>query len=354
MFISKRIQMKKNLLLLALSLCFLFSNAQKRFNEDPYLTKPFNAAAVSDVLVETSGGSITVDGGAGTSRLEMYVQPSNSDMRRQMSQNDIKTVLEQYYDIDVRVDGNTLIAKAKRKDIRWTNRTALSISFVVYPGSRINANLSTSGGSITLSKITGNQLFKTSGGSLHIDGVNGKITGKTSGGSIDLSNSGNDIDLQTSGGSIHADHVSGTIRLKTSGGSLSLSDLEGDIHAHTSGGSVNAADIRGTLLTGTSGGSVTLKRISGNLDASTSGGSIAASMNSTKDYVKLNTSAGRVSLQLPSTRDARLNLSGNRVSVNPLNNFNGTIDKSKVKGVIGNGRLAVNVTTSSGNVEVSL
>ncbi|ANH83865.1 hypothetical protein A8C56_11155 [Niabella ginsenosidivorans] len=346
--------MKKNLLLIVLLLGTLLSNAQRRFNEEPYLIKPFNIAAVSNVNMETSGGSITVEGGSGTGSLEMYVQPSNSEVRHRMSQSDIKAVLDQYYDIDVRIDGTTLIAKARRKDKPWTNKTALSISFVVHSGSRVSSDLSTSGGSISLSKLSGNQLFKTSGGSLHINGVNGKIAGKTSGGSIDLSNAGNDIDLQTSGGSIHADHVSGTIRLQTSGGSLSLSDLEGDIRAHTSGGSITATNISGTLLTGTSGGSVTLKGISGNLEASTSGGRISATMNRTKDYVKLHTSAGGVNLQLPRTRNAKLDLSGNRVSVNPLNNFNGTIDKSKIKGMIGDGRLAVEVTASSGNVEVSL
>lgn len=346
--------MKKKILLLALSLSVIFANAQRRPGASPYLTQSFNAGAVHTINVETSGGSITVEGGKGKGTVEMYVWPSNSDRRKQLSPTEIKAILEQYYDIDVRVEGNRLIAKAKRKNNRWSDRTALSVSFVVYSGTAVNSELYTSGGSIALANVTGDQLFRTSGGSLKIDHAGGKIKGSTSGGGIELSNSRDNIDLSTSGGSIQADHVSGTIRLSTSGGSLALSDLTGDVNAHTSGGSITASDINGTFITGTSGGSVTLKGISGNLEAHTSGGRIAAAMVRTKDYVKLSTSAGSIDLRLPRTPDVQLNLRGSRVMVSPLNNFNGSIDKNRVSGTLGNGRLQVAATASSGTVEVSL
>lgn len=344
--------MKKNFLFVLLVLGTLCSVAQS--NETPYLTKTFNTASVRSVTAETSGGSIRVEGGKSSGLVEVYVTSANSGWRKKMSAADIKAVLEQYYDLEVRTSGNTLIAKASRKDRSWNEKTALSISFTIYTGTDVDTDLKTSGGSITLYGLKGEQRFTTSGGSLRVKELAGKITGRTSGGSIDVSDAQNEIDLVTSGGSIRADHLKGSIRLKTSGGSLSLSDLSGKIDAHTSGGSITASDIDGDLVTGTSGGSVTLRGINGNLEASTSGGRIKAALVGTRDFVKLRTSAGGVDVELPRTSDARLNLRGNRVNVSRLANFNGSVEKDHVKGVIGSGKLQVEVSASSGNVDLTM
>ena len=346
--------MKKNFLLLLLILGACWSAAQPHSDEVPYLTQTFNTASVRSVTAETSGGSIRVEGGKSAGLVEVYVTSSNSGWRKKMSVADLKAVLERYYDLEVRTSGNTLIAKASRKDRSWNEKTALSISFKIYTGTDVDTDLKTSGGSIALRGLKGTQHFTTSGGSLLVKDVAGKITGKTSGGSIDVADAQNEIDLVTSGGSIHADHLKGSIRLRTSGGSLSLSDLSGKIDAHTSGGSIKASDINGDLFTGTSGGSVTLRRINGNLEASTSGGRINAELVGTKDFVKLSTSAGGVNVELPRTNDARLNLRGSRVNVNRLANFNGSLERDRVKGVIGSGKLDVEVSASSGNVDITM
>lgn len=346
--------MKKNFLVLLLLLGAFCSNAQRNSGAAPYLTKPFGTTAIKEIRAETAGGSISVEGGKTSGLVEVYVEPSNGGLRKKMSDQDIKSVLEQYYDLEVSTSGNVLVARASRKDRSWSEKTALSISFKIYTGTDVRTDLKTSGGSIRLQGLKGDQFFKTSGGSLLVRDVSGKITGKTSGGSIDVSEAREEIDLATSGGSIRADHLKGRIRLKTSGGSLTLSDLSGNVEAHTSGGSITASDIKGDLFTSTSGGSVTLSGIDGNLEASTSGGRIRAELVGTKDFVKLHTSAGGVNVDLPRTGDARFNLSGSKVNVSQLGNFNGSIEKDRVKGRIGSGKLLVEVTASSGNVDVHL
>jgi hypothetical protein len=47
----------------------------------------------------------------------------------------------------------------------------LSISFKVFVPKNTSTDLSTSGGSISLTNLTGEQKFSTSGGSLNIDNV---------------------------------------------------------------------------------------------------------------------------------------------------------------------------------------
>lgn len=346
--------MKKNVLLLLLLLGVFYSNAQRGSGAVPYLTKSFSTASIKEVRAETSGGSISVEGGKTSGLVEVYVEPSNSGLRKKMSGNDVKAILEQYYDLEVGTSGNVLVAKASRKDRGWSDKTALSISFKIYTGTDVNTDLKTSGGSIRLQGLSGDQLFKTSGGSLLVQQVSGKITGKTSGGSINVSDTQDEVDLTTSGGSIKADHLKGRIRLKTSGGSLTLSDLSGNVEARTSGGSITASDIKGDLFASTSGGSVTLKGIDGNLDASTSGGRIRAALVGTRDFVKLRTSAGGVDVDMPRTSDAQLNLKGSKVNVSRLANFNGSIEKDHVKGSIGSGKLLVEVAASSGNVDVTM
>ncbi|MBO9594215.1 MAG: hypothetical protein J7599_15015 [Niabella sp.] len=346
--------MKKNVLFLLLLLAAFCSNAQRNSGTAPYLTKSFSTASIKEVRAETSGGSISVEGGKTSGLVEVYVEPSNDGLRKRMSEQDIKSVLDQYYDLEVSTSGNVLVAKAFRKDRGWSDKTALSISFRIYTGTDVRTDLKTSGGSIHLQALKGDQFFKTSGGSLLVRDVSGRIAGKTSGGSIDVSDTRDEIDLTTSGGSIKADHLTGRIRLKTSGGSLNLSDLSGNIEARTSGGSITASDIKGDLVTSTSGGSVTLRGINGNLDASTSGGRIRAELVGTKDFVKLRTSAGGVNVDLPQTGDAQLNLRGSKVNVSRLGNFSGSIEKDHVRGRIGSGKLLVEVTASSGNVDVNM
>ncbi|WP_300603380.1 DUF4097 family beta strand repeat-containing protein [Niabella sp.] len=344
--------MKRNLLLLLLVLGAFCANAQR--NATPYLTKSFSAASIKEIKAETSGGSISVEGGKTSGLVEVYVESANSGQRRKMSDKDIQEVLDQYYNLDVSTSGSVLTAKAFRKDRGWSQKTGLSISFKIYAGTNVNTDLKTSGGSINLQEVKGDQFFKTSGGSLFVRAVTGKINGKTSGGSIEVSDAQEDIDLVTSGGSIKADRMKGRIRLKTSGGSLALSDLSGNIEAHTSGGSIAASDIKGDLVTSTSGGNVALKGIDGNLDASTSGGRIRAELVGTKDFIKLRTSAGGVDVNMPRTNNAKLNLKGSRVNISSLANFNGSIEKDHVKGVIGSGKLLVEVSASSGDVKVNM
>src|SRR3954467_10460830 len=251
--------MKKSALLFILALSMLIIKAQSNDGKDPFMTKSFSGQTVNKAELQTSGGNINVAGGnGGNYRLEVYVKPNNTRNGSSVSKEELQKRLDENYDLTVSVQKNKLteianpkknkvnaIAKPKKNNMDW--RKSVSVSFKLFVQQNITTDLSTSGGNITLSNLSGNQEFRTSGGNLDIENLAGRIRGRTSGGNIDLTNVGEDIDLSTSGGNITAEKCNGKMKLATSGGSLRLSALKGDIDATTSGGSVHGSNIEGDL-----------------------------------------------------------------------------------------------------------
>lgn len=343
----------KKLFLLALIIAVGFSViAQKNFDKEPYMTKSLSNELVKSTEVQTSGGSISVTGvnTAAETRVEVYVSPNGN--RNELSKEEIDQRLKDMYELSLTVSNNKLTANAKPKHNITDWKKALNISFKVFVLKNVSTDLTTSGGSISLANLTGDEKFTTSGGSLNVDNVGGKIDGTTSGGSIMVENSHDDIDLTTSGGSIDARNCDGKIRLSTSGGSLSLKDLKGDIKATTSGGSVNGRNIGGELVAHTSGGGIQLFDLSCSLEASNSGGSIDIEIKELRKYVKISNSGGSIDLQLPKNKGVDLDLSGNKIKTDQLGNFNGKIEDDKVEGKLNGGGVPVTVRSSSGRINL--
>lgn len=341
--------MKKIALLLAFVCICVFTNAQQ---DQPFLTKPLSGVALEKVHVETSGGSIWVSGVPDNeARIEVYVRSGNSIG---LSKAEIQERLDEHYQLDISTSNKQLraIAKTKTNNLNW--KKSLSISFKIFVGKNINTDLSTSGGSITLKNLTGNQDFSTSGGSLHVDGLAGNVKGRTSGGSIHVENSSNEMDLATSGGSIEAKNCNGNMKLHTSGGSVKLYNLKGNVEAGTSGGSVKGQAIEGDLHAHTSGGNVDLGELAGSVDASTSGGNIAVDIVKLGKFVKLSNSGGNVSLSVPKDKGLDLDLHADRINVDRLNNFSGSKDDDKINGTLNGGGVPVNVRAGSGRISLSL
>jgi hypothetical protein len=340
--------MKKYFLLLLMASPVYFASAQD--SKTPYYTRSLANDGIKAVFVNTSGGSISVSG-AGTQQphIDVYVVGNNN---QSLTKEEIKKRLEEDYILNIDIQNGELhaTAKSRRNNMNW--RRSLSIGFKVYVNKQTATNLSTSGGSLHLDNLTGNQNFETSGGSISVDRLTGVIKGETSGGSINVSNSKPDIDLETSGGSVTANNCEGRIKLETSGGSLNLTNLKGTINAQTSGGSVRGSSIDGELVTGTSGGSVNLSAMSGSVDASTSAGSMHVQMLRVGKYVKIDANSGHVDLELPTSQGVDVDLRGNNVNFNISGKFEGHKEKERVTGKLNGGGSLVEVR-GDGTVNVS-
>jgi len=320
-------------------------------NIEPYMVKDFSGQRINRLDVSTSGGSIKVNGGASTPKVKVFIR-SNS-WNTKLSEKEIRERLENYI-LEVKVSDGTLIcsAKPKKENFSWNNSNRLSIGFEIDSPEKVDTDLSTSGGSITLSKLNGNLGFKTSGGSMNLEALRGNIKGSTSGGSIKMNQLSGDISLSTSGGSITADNSDGQIRLTTSGGSLNFSNLKGNIKGTTSGGSIRANDINGDLNISTSGGSIKFANVEGNISGSTSGGGIEGNIVAIKDFVTLSTSAGSIRVDLPFNEGMDLDLKGNRVYSDKLAKVSNTLKEGKVNGRVNGGGKSVKMRTSSGSIYV--
>ncbi len=285
------------------------TNAAKSL-DTPFLTRSFDLTS-GELKVSTSGGSIRVEGGNTNKVLvEMYVKSSrHSDAK-------MKEILEEDYEISIEKSGSTVQASAKRTGRSWSNN-GISISFVVYTPKDFEC------------------VLHTSGGSLKISGV-----------------SGNNHKMNTSGGSITAEDMMGDLDATTSGGSINVEDFNGNLDARTSGGSINLEDIIGDIDVSTSGGGIKINDVVGSVHATTSGGSINANISSLKDQLVLKTSGGSVRATIPSGLGLDLDLRGNRVNTS-LNNFSGESKSNRVQGTVNGGGIEVLLATSGGSVNLN-
>ena len=329
--------MKSYLFLTLFALVSFTLYAQNKDNQEPYLTQSLAKESIKNAEVQTSGGSISVTGvNPSEARIEVYVSANNNPLTNRLSKEEIKKRLEEDYELTIAISNNKVSAKAKPKQKNMNWKKGLNISFRLFVPQATSTELATSGGSIHLENLSGEQDFSTSGGSLQVEKVKGKIKGRTS------------------GGSIHAADCDGTIDLATSGGSLDLTDLEGTIKAQTSGGSIKGRNIAGEFESHTSGGSIKLTDLSCSLETSTSGGNIDVSIKELGKYVKIHNSGGNIDLEIPKNKGINLDLEGQRVNTVSLSNFSGSMNKDAIKGTLNGGGIPVTVRTGGGHIDLSL
>jgi DUF4097 and DUF4098 domain-containing protein YvlB len=279
-------------------------------SEDAYQTERFNVSGSVSLEVQTSGGSIRVEGSNDDEVLvEMYVRRRGKYV--EAGEADLDD-----YEISITQDGNTVSAIADRKSNRgWNWNDGYSISFVVYTPQETRTRLKTSGGSLTARNLTGSQELRTSGGSITTEGIQGQMV------------------------------------LRTSGGSISITDVQGDAEAKTSGGTIRADMMVGNLDANTSGGSIRLTGIEGNVEAKTSGGSISAEILAPRDIIDLRTSGGSITVTVPDSQGYDLDLDANRVYAE-LINFNGRAERDEIRGTFNGGGTMLKAKTSGGSIRL--
>ena len=344
--------MKKYISLLLL-ICFYQLSFAQNNNDVPFLTNPLTSESIKNVEATTSGGNITVAAvSAGQAKIEVFVWPSNRK-NSSLSKEEIQKKLDEDYDLTISTANGklTAIAKSKRNMSDWKN--ALSISFRIYVPGNVSTDLTTSGGNIHLTDLTGTQDFTTSGGNLHAERLKGKIKGRTSGGNIDVKDCAEEINLTTSGGNIDADNCTGKINLTTSGGSLKLNNLNGTIDATTSGGSVRGQLIKGELEAHTSGGNIDLQKLSCSLETSTSGGNIDVEIAELGKFVRISNSGGSIDVELPN-KGLDLKVKGSKIKTNNFSNFSGSVEDDEIEGKLNGGGIPVTIRNSSGRVNLVL
>lgn len=282
-------------------------------NDDPSISKTFTMNGAGKLDVMTSGGRITTEGYSGNKVVvEAFVKQNGKVLA---ASDKLMEKLEEGFEMRLEKSGSTVYAHAKRKgnSMPWKR---MSVAFHVKVPHDMECSLKTSGGSIKLSEVNGDQVLRTSGGSIKVNDVKGEL------------------DVHTSGGSITLKNIDGNVEGRTSGGRINLEDVEGDV-----------VDVK------TSGGGISITGSARSLSASTSGGSIKANVSGLSKELHLSTSGGSIHAEVPGSLGMDLDLKGNSVNVN-LKNFSGTSKKSYVQGEMNGGGMPVTMRTSGGSVNL--
>lgn len=343
-----------NMKTLKTTLAFLFISFATfaQTNEDkPYMVKTFSAKDITNLKMNTSGGSLTVVGTTDTeAKIEVYIRSNNWNGSDNISKEELEERLKNY-ELSVTQEGSTIVAFSKNRTNNW-GKKSLSIAFKAFVPQKSSVDLRTSGGSINVKGITENVNGKTSGGSITVRNCKNNIDLKTSGGSITADNSSGNVTLSTSGGSISANDLDGKIDLKTSGGSINLDALKGTISAITSGGSIKATELRGESIVKTSGGSIALREIYGTLDAATSAGSLDAEILELGKSLNLSVSSGSMTVKMPMNKGVNLDCTAQKINTGTLYNFKGDTEKTSLKGTLNGGGIPVTMRVSSGTLTI--
>ncbi len=290
---------------------FFFSVSVSAFQADPYLTKEFTLNGSGNLKVETSGSSVAVTGTSGNQVIvDMYVKYDGRQI--EMENEEVERELANY-NLDISQSGNMIAVIIKKKNNNGRNK--LNLSFKIQVPEEMSSKIQTSGGSIS------------------VDGISGEQEISTSGGSIQVVNSSGYVKTRSSGGSFRVENFEGNVEVESSGGSIKITHLTGDLNVNTSGGSVNLEDI------------------SGSISANTSGGSIRAELSNVEKSVSMMTSGGSITAIVPEGLGLDLNLNGGRVNSN-LSNFNGEVKKDKVVGKINGGGIPVTMQSSGGSINL--
>ncbi len=277
--------------------------------KDAYRVEKFAVSNGVEIDVRTSGGSIKVIGkDTDEVTVEMYVRKRGKYIKG--NDKDLKG-----WEIDLSKSGNSVTAHARKESkISWNNNSA-SIGFVIYAPRESATKIKTSGGSIKVENLIGDQ-------------------------------QGN-----TSGGSVSADNIKGDLNLKTSGGSIKIAQVTGDVNASTSGGRIEAVNIEGSVDLKSSGGSIGIESVGGSVTARTSGGSINAKIESPQDHIDLKTSGGSITITVPQDKGYDVDLDGSRVNAS-FENFKGRVERDEMTGTLNGGGITLKAKTSGGSIRL--
>ncbi len=164
--------------------------------------------------------------------------------------------------------------------------------------------------------------IETSGGDITVDRLTGRMDLHTSGGDIKLSETDGEMKATTSGGDIKIYKHYGNSYVETSGGDIVVKETKGDIKGHTSGGDVEVETRDGRINLETSGGDVTLRYSGENKGISlhSSGGDIQAFVpSSLKADADFRTSGGRVHCGLNTTSSSGSSKTSSRKFIGDIN-----------------------------------
>ncbi len=268
----------------------------------------------------------------------------------------------QRYNLDVETQGGDIAVEAP---LEGEARLTTAGGDVRVSGLTGAGRIETAGGSITLGIIGSDVVARTAGGSIRVGDVKGDALLETSGGEIVTGAVGGALKAETAGGDVVVGGATGQVLARTAGGQIQIGPTGSSVRAETAGGSIRLHGARGRVVAETAGGSIDLLEVESAVRASTAAGRILAEFNCTKKTFgssQLETSMGDVYVYLPTnvplTIDAAIETAAGRQihSDFPLD-IQG--DKEELvpttlrgHGTLNGGGEVLKIRTVAGNIEI--
>lgn len=319
--------------MIAILLTLISFNGLAQENKTPTITKTFDLNQPGKLNAKSSGGGIDVKiHDQKTVEVQAFVRKNG----KVLSPKDplVHDILEDF-DLDIEKNGSVITANVERKSRfnLWNNNVGIALTIIV--PREMSCNVSSSGGGLKISGVTGTHNFSSSGGGVHLENITGTTEAKSSGGGVKVVNQNGDIQLSSSGGGV------------------TLNDAHGKVSAFSSGGGVDLTNIHGDVDAGSSGGGVKVTGESGSVKAKSSGGSVRVNIGNLSNELYLESSGGGIDAVIRNgdKLGLDLDLSSDKVNIE-LNNFSGKSEKNRVKGTMNNGGIPVYMRSSGGNITV--
>jgi hypothetical protein len=242
--------------------------------------------------------------------------------------------------------------------------------------------VSTGGGNISLTRVTGDLRPSTGGGRIIRDGETVTFGGGFDHGTESVHTLTTRARTRSQAGT-HTDVVSahaqeavsvsraGVVHVSRGSGDISVAEAPNGAIVTTGGGSVAIGRAGRTVQATTGGGAVTIGPVAGSVTATTGGGEVQVRLeeSSAAQHVNVTTGGGRVVIEIPRTFSGRVEIESGipedgsmpRITA-PWDLTQETVDRGsrggsnsrsvRAVGTVGNGNDVIKVTTGRGDVEI--
>lgn len=210
----------------------------------------FDASGLETSAINLPYGSIIVVG-TSEARAKLTIQASGQID----SESDLSSKLTTLTAID---SESASFKVSPKSDTRSQN---IQLQATLNLPENMSVTATTESGHLEITNINGDQVYKTGGGHIKLARIGGDVSAYTSGGNIRLDNSEGDFDLKSDGGHIQAKNSTGDLNLVTQGGNIDISEINGDFRAITKSGgniSVNQSSVNNDMVMETAAGSISI------------------------------------------------------------------------------------------------
>lgn len=223
-----------------------------------------------------------------------------------------------------------------------------------------NLDIGTSSAGVNIDEITSLESFicKTTSGSINAKLVNaGKAELGASSGSTRINGAFGSIDFHATSGEFNSDGITAkSASFQTSSGAIRVNITTDDLKLHSTSGEIMSSNVTAkTCSAGASSGRIELVGNPGRLEASTTSGEVKLEYNEYANDIDVRTSSGSVSIKLP--QDAQFHLSHKTSSGDSRVDFpvtvSGSTGRKGIEGTVVSDRNTINVTTSSGSLNLT-